>query len=250
MSEPVICAVDAGVAHIELNRPDAANALDLPLAKALRQAVARAAADDSVRAVLVTGAGQRFCVGGDVGSFIAAPEPSAYLHALASEADLAVRALEALTKPVVAAVHGAVAGAGLAVMLACDRVVAAEGTKLAFADTGIGLTPDCGVSYLLPRAIGSHRALGFALGGRPVDAATAQEWGMVTEVVEDAHLRARELADSLAAGPAVALGQTRRLLRAGWDADRGSTGAVEAATIAEMVAGSEAQALIERFLSR
>ncbi|GAA1916751.1 enoyl-CoA hydratase/isomerase family protein [Nocardioides hwasunensis] len=248
MSAPLTCSVDAGVAHIELSRPQAANALDLPLARALRAAVARVETDDAVRAVLLTGAGKRFCAGGDVGSFVAATDPAAYLHELASEADAAVRALEALEKPVVAAVHGAVAGAGLGVMLACDLVVAADGTKLAFAYPGVGLTPDCGVSYLLPRAIGSHRALAFALGGRPIDATTACEWGMVTEVSDDAPARGLELARALAAGPALALGRTRRLLRTSWDFDRATVGATEADTISELVAGPEARTLVERFL--
>jgi len=246
----VTCTIVDGLAHVELNRPASANALDIPLALALHEVVTTIAADDAVRAVLVTGAGKRFCAGGDVGSFVAADDPAEHLHELASQADAAVRALEALAKPVVAVVHGAVAGAGLAVMLACDLVVAAEGTKFAFAYPGIGLSPDCGVSYLLPRAIGSHRALGFALGGRPVDAATAYEWGMVTEVAEDAFGRGEELARSLADGPAVALGATRRLLRAGWEAGRVATGAEEARSIAELVAGAEARELIERFLAR
>lgn len=249
MSDLVTCDIADGVAHLELNRPDAANTLDLPLAQALRAAVEQAGADDDARAVLVTGAGMRFCAGGDVGSFAAAQDPAEYLHELATETDAAVRALAAMPKPVVAAVHGAVAGAGLALMLTCDLVVADPGTKFVFAYPSIGLTPDCGVSYLLPRAIGQQRALAFALGGQPLPADRAEAWGLITEVSHDAGSRARELAASLASGPARALGQSRRLLRAGWEMDRVATGAEEARTISEIVHGGEAQALIARFVA-
>ena len=243
------CATD-GVAHLRLNRPDAANAFDLDTTRELAAAVARAAEDDGVRAVLVTGAGPRFCAGGDVASFAAAADQPAYIHQLATELDAACRALAALEKPVVAAVHGAVAGAGLALMLSCDVVVSAASTKFVFAYPGIGFTPDCGVSWLLPRAIGQQRALAFSLLGRPATAADALAWGMVAEVVEEAEARATEVARTLAAGPATALGQVRRLLRQGWEMDRAETGAEEARTVTEMVRGAEAQELIRRFVSR
>jgi 2-(1,2-epoxy-1,2-dihydrophenyl)acetyl-CoA isomerase len=155
-----------------------------------------------------------------------------------------------LEKPVVAAVHGAVAGAGLALMLSCDVVIAAAGTKFAFAYPGIGFTPDCGLSYLLPRAIGQQRALAFSLAGKPASASEALAWGMVAEVAEDAKTRAEELARIMAAGPATALGQVRRLLRHGWEVDRVEIGMDEARTITEMVKGAEAQSLISRFVSR
>lgn len=250
MSDLVTYDVTDGVAHLQLHRPDAANALDLPLARALHAAVDRAGAEDGVRAVLVTGAGARFCAGGDVSSFVVAPDPASYLHELATEADAAVRALADLDKPVVAAVHGAVAGAGLGLMLSCDLVVADPATKFVFAYPGVGLTPDCGVSWLLPRAIGQQRALSFALGGRAVPADEALAWGLVTELADPVAARARELAGSLAAGAARAHGQARRLLRAGWEAGRVPTGAEEARTISEMVLGEEAQALIRRFVAR
>lgn len=250
---PVTYTVTDGVAHIQLNRPDAANALDMALATALREAAERAQGDGTVRAVLVTGAGKRFCAGGDVQSFVAADDQAAFLHALALEADAAVRALEALAKPVVAAVQGAVAGAGLAIMLSADVIVAAAGTKFVFAYPGIGLTPDCGVSWLLPRAIGQQRALSFALGNRPIGPETALDWGLVAAVAEsdaDAVVRAEKIASGFAAGPAGALGQARRLLRAGWSQTREEMGAEEARTIATAVTGDEAQGLIKAFVAR
>lgn len=249
MTDLVTLDVHDGIAHLELNRPEAANALDLPLARALQAAVDRVAADDAVRVVLVTGAGKRFCAGGDVGSFAAADDPTAYLHQLASEADAAVRALADLRKPVVAAVHGAVAGAGLALMLSCDVIVAQPGTKFVFAYPSIGLTPDCGVSWLLPRAVGQQRALAFALSGRPLPATDALDWGMVTELADDPSTRAREVAAGLATGPAGAFGATRHLLRGAWDLDRAAAGAVESTTISQRVTTDEAQHLITKFLA-
>ena len=250
MGDLITYDVADGVAHLELNRPDAANALDLPLAQALRAAVERADSDADVRAVLLTGAGKRFCAGGDVQSFVASSDPEAYLQELALEADAATRALAGLVKPVVAGVRGAVAGAGLALMLSCDLAVADPDTKFVFAYPSIGLTPDCGLSYLLPRAVGQQRALQFALLGKPASVDEALVWGLIAEGADDPVGRARELAVEFADGPARALGETRRLLRAGWETDRISTGVEEARTISEMVTRPEAQELVRRFAGR
>jgi 2-(1,2-epoxy-1,2-dihydrophenyl)acetyl-CoA isomerase len=243
--------VTDGVATVELNRPEAANALDLPLAERLGAVVDRLGGDD-VRSVLVVGAGKRFCAGGDVRSFLASDDPPGYLERLASVADHALQRLAELDKPVVAAVHGAVAGAGLAVMLSCDLVVAAAGTKFVTAYAGIGLTPDCGLSWLLPRAVGQQRALELLLTPRTLSAQEAHEWGLVTTVVDDTEVveRGRQLAASLAAGPASALGQARRLVRSSYAAGRAATGADEARTIAAAVQTDDAQRLISAFTSR
>ncbi|MDN5795296.1 MAG: enoyl-CoA hydratase/isomerase family protein [Intrasporangium sp.] len=243
--------VTDGLASVELNRPEAANALDLPLAERLAFVVEQLAAPE-VRSVLLTGAGKRFCGGGDVRSFLASDDPPAYVEHLAMMADLALQRLSELEVPVVAAVQGAVAGAGLAVMLTCDVIVAAAGTKFVTAYAGIGLTPDCGLSWLLPRAVGQQRALELMLTGRTLTAQEACDWGLVTEVVDDATVleRARELAASLAAGPAPAFGQARRLVRSSYAASRAQTGADEARTIGAAVRTEDAQRLISAFVSR
>lgn len=240
---------EAGVAHITLARPDRANAVDLPTAYAFAAAVDRAA-DPEVRAVLVRGEGRRFCAGGDVTAMAAAPDRAAYLEELASTLDLALQRLAALDKPVVAAVQGAVAGAGLALMLSCDVIVSAASTKFLLAYADVGLTPDCGVSYLLPRAIGQQRALGLALTGRTLTAAEASDWGLINEVVEDTALgdHARGLAEQLAAGPTFALGRTRQLIRTCWDTSREQRGREEAQVIAEAVTTEDAATVIESFL--
>ncbi|MGN7247333.1 enoyl-CoA hydratase/isomerase family protein [Janibacter anophelis] len=245
----VACTVTDGIAHIELNRPEAANGIDMALATGLREAVEAARDDDAVRVVLLTGAGKRFCGGGDIAGFVDEEDPS-YLQRLAEEAGAAVIALEDLAKPVVVAVQGAVAGGGLGLMLGGDLVVAQEGTKFVFAYPAIGLTPDCGVSYLLPRAIGQQRALAFALSGRPLSAQDAQAQGLVAEVVEDAGARAREIATALAKGAAGAFGDSRRLLRASWTRDRATSAADESQTLSSRGQGEEARALFAQFLGR
>lgn len=135
-------------------------------------------------------------------------------------------------------------------MLAADVVVAQTDTKFVFAYPGVGLTPDCGVSWLLPRAVGQQRALTFALRNRPLTAATAREWGMVTDVEDDPVTTARALAEEWAAGPAYALGQARRLLRAAWSTERQASGADEAATIGAALNGEEGSRLVAAFLAR
>lgn len=252
MGDLVTYAVADGVARIELNRPGASNAVDLDTATALGGAVDAAAADDAVRVVLLTGAGKRFCAGGDVASFVAADDQSAYLLELAGVLDGVLQRLSAMPKPVVVGVQGAVAGAGLAVMLSGDLVVAGSSTKLVTAYAGIGLTPDCGLSWLLPRAVGQQRAAEMLLAGRVLTAEEAVGWGLVTRSVDDGEVlpEAEALAARLAAGPAYALGQAKRLVRESWASTRAETGADEARTIAAAVTTDDAQAAISRFIGR
>ncbi|MFJ9626921.1 enoyl-CoA hydratase/isomerase family protein [Streptomyces sp. NPDC101175] len=240
----------AGVARIVLARPDRANALDLPTAHALGEAV-REAADPGVRAVVVSGAGGRFCAGGDLGSMLDAPDRPEYVAELATTLAEVFRELTALPKPVLAAVRGPVAGAGLALMLSCDVIVTAAEARFVLAYSGVGLTPDCGVSYLLPRAVGRQRALELALTGRVLSAPEALDWGLVTEVVADGDLdeHVGRLAARLAAGPVFALGQAKLLLRSE-ESSRERVGREEARVIAEAVARPEATALIEAFTGR
>ncbi len=239
------------VGKIVLERPEVANAFDLPAALSLGAAVTEAAATE-VRAVTLTGEGKRFCAGGDVSSFLAADDPGSYLHELVTELEAPLRRLSELRKPVVAGVQGAVAGAGLAFILNADLVIAAEGTKFVFAYPGIGMTPDCGVSWLLPRVVGQQRALDFAISGRTLLADQAREWGLVTEVVTADQLAARtdEVAAALAEGPALAFGEAKRLIRGSWESSRVDSAADELATIKRMVASDDAQRLIQRFLDR
>ena len=247
-AQTVFYDCERAIARIVLARPEHSNAFDVPMARAFDAAV-QEASDDAVRAVIVASDGQRFCAGGDVGSMVAAENRAAYLTELAGTLDAALLRLAALDKPVVAAVQGAAAGAGLALVLSCDLVIAARSAKFLMAYSGVGLTPDCGVTYLLPRAVGQQRSLELALTGRVLSASDAQDWGIVTEVVDDstARDRALEVAEQLAAGPVHALGQTKHLLRSSWERTREAAGQRETATIAEAVTRRESASLIESF---
>lgn len=204
-----------GVAHLTLNRPEVANGINLQLAEELLQAVTSLADDASVRAVLLTGAGARFCGGGDVKGFAGwGDELGHRIREIAVPLHAAISQLVRLDAPVVAAVHGSVAGAGIGLACAADLVVAGESTKLVLAYTGIGLTPDGGSSWFLPRVVGLRRALELTLTNRVLSAAEALEWGLVSRVVaDDAVLdTGRQLASELAAGPTRAFGGAKRLL--------------------------------------
>jgi 2-(1,2-epoxy-1,2-dihydrophenyl)acetyl-CoA isomerase len=237
-----------GVGHLRLHRPERANAIDLPTADAIDRAVRSFADDERVGAVLVSGAGSRFCAGGDAAAMVVAADQLAYVHDLALRLDSALLRLCELEKPVVCAVHGAVAGAGIALMLSCDVIVAAPQTRFVMAYSGIGFTPDCGASWLLPRAVGQQRALAFALTGRQLLTDEALDWGLVTDVAEDPLDHASKLAATLAAGPAAALGQTRRLIRNAWTVTRPEAGEDESHTVTAAAAQPYAQAALRRFL--
>ena len=157
MTENVDLVISDGIAHLTLNRPEAANSFDLPTATAFGEAVDQISASSDVRAVLLSGAGKRFCAGGDVASFHVADDPQAYLRELADVLDAAMQRFSALPVATVVAVQGAAAGAGLSVMLGADLIVASRSTKFVTAYAGIGLTPDIGLSWLLPRAVGQVR---------------------------------------------------------------------------------------------
>lgn len=245
-------AVEGAVARITFARPEVSNSVDLPTARSIDEAVAAAAADEAVKVVLLDADGPRFCAGGDVASMASAADPQAYLLDLAHALDGALQRLAGLEKPVVAAVQGAAAGAGLATVLAADVVVAARGTRFLTAYAGVGLTPDCGLSYQLPRAVGQQRALELALTGRVLDADEALSWGLVTQVVEPDELAAAvaELAGRLADSSVFALGQAKRLIRSSWTQSRAESGADEARTISAAVATPEAQAAIAKFTGR
>jgi 2-(1,2-epoxy-1,2-dihydrophenyl)acetyl-CoA isomerase len=247
-TQTVSYQVFEGIAHLELDRAPVSNAIDLATAEAFGDAVDLAAADEAVRAVLVTGRGPRFCAGGDLASMLAADDRGPYVEKLARTLDDSFRRLALLEKPIVAGVRGAVAGAGLALMLHCDLVVAGSGTRFVTAYSAVGLTPDCGLSWLLPRAIGQQRALDLLLGSRVLGATQALEWGLVTETVPDDDVteRARAVAVTLAQGPASALGQTRRLVRSAWEVGRAESGADEARTIGRAVVADEATRLLAR----
>lgn len=202
---------DGAVQTITLNRPGVLNALDLAMHVRLAAALDRAAQPD-VRALVITGAGRGFCVGQDVGEF---PRDAAAVgELLRQHFNPAIRALRGLPKPVIAAINGPAAGAGLALALACDLRLAAASASLVPAFGRIGLVPDSGLSHTLPRLIGSAAAFDWMVSGRSIAAPEAEALGLVTQVVEDADLAAETdaLAAELAAGPTAAIGLTKQLI--------------------------------------
>src|SRR5438128_4574688 len=206
---------DGAVLTITLNRPDVLNAFNAAMHKSLAAAL-KDARDPAVRAVVLTGAGRGFCVGQDLTEFReAAGDIGRRLRATYHPNLLAIRALE---KPVIAAVNGAAAGAGLSFACACDVRIAADAASFVPAFINIGLVPDSGGSYFVTRILGPARAFEWLTSGRKLTAAEAHSWGLVSEVVPAEALakRAAELAAQLAALPTRGIGMTKRLLdRAG-----------------------------------
>jgi 2-(1,2-epoxy-1,2-dihydrophenyl)acetyl-CoA isomerase len=203
---------DGGVMTITLNRPEVLNAFDSAMHEAFRAALEEAQ-EPEVRAVVLTGAGRGFCVGQDLNEFKEAVGDIG--GRLRSTYNPNVLALWGLEKPVVAAVNGPAAGAGLSLACACDLRLAVSSATFVPAFIGIGLVPDTGATYLIERLLGYSRAFEWLCSGRRLSAADAHAWGLVAEVVADDRLseRAADLAATLAALPTRALGMTKRLLQ-------------------------------------
>ncbi len=213
--ESILLSIDDGVARITLNRPDAANALTVPMSHALMQAAIRCDEDDSVRAIVLTGAGKLFCAGGDLASFAEMGEDigaglkeiTVYLHA-------AISRLTRGDAPVITAVNGTAAGAGMSLAAASDLSIASEDAKFTMAYTAAGLSPDGSSSWFLPRLIGMRRTQELMLTNRRLSAAEALDWGLVNRLApaDEVLKQAEELAHQLADGPTRAYGVVKKLL--------------------------------------
>jgi 2-(1,2-epoxy-1,2-dihydrophenyl)acetyl-CoA isomerase len=210
-------------ATIVLDRPKAMNAVDPQLAEDLLRALADAASDDEVRAVLLTGNGRAFCSGADLrAGFDPTPDGHPNVQkALHERFHPIIQTLREMPKPVVAAVNGAAAGIGCSFALACDLVVAAESAYFLLAFVNIGLVADGGSSLLIPERIGFARAAEMAMLGERVGADEALEWGLINRVTPDEDLmdEANALVDRLAAGPTLSYAGTKRQLNA-WQFSR------------------------------
>lgn len=210
---PVLLAFEQAVAIVTLNRPRVLNALDARMAQALADAVERIATNGTVRALLLRGEGRAFCAGGDVVSF-AEDEPATAVEAIIDPFHAALRALDALKLPTVAAVQGPVAGAGFSLAMACDLCIAGDDAVFNMAYSRIGASPDGSATYRLPRLVGTRKALELALLAEPVSAAEAQALGLVNRVVPAASLQseATALARRLAHGPTAAYARIKHLV--------------------------------------
>ncbi|HET8892846.1 MAG TPA: enoyl-CoA hydratase-related protein [Gaiellaceae bacterium] len=200
---------EGAVQTITLNRPDVLNAFNRALHAGLRDAL-KEARDDEVRAVVITGAGRGFSAGQDLSEFQAMPD---IRDSLEQTYHPNIRAIRALEKPVIAAVNGACAGAGLSLACACDIRIAADSAAFVPGFIGIGLVPDSGGTFFIHRLLGAPRAFEWMTSNRRLTAAEAHAWGLVSEVVEADSLpaRAAELAATYAAMPTRAVGMTKRL---------------------------------------
>jgi enoyl-CoA hydratase len=213
---------DGGILRLTLDRPDKLNAVDTPMLVELAAAVRAAAEDDSVRAVLLTGAGRAFCSGGDL---TGGDTRDAVLAA-----NEVILAITELPRPVVAGVHGPAAGFGCPLALACDLVMAARSAFFQLAFSRVGLMLDGGASVLLPQAIGRSRAARMAMMAEKISAATAFEWGMISHVVDDDEYEAElvELTNTLANGPTLSYQWIKRALAAAMLSDLESVQTIEA----------------------
>jgi 2-(1,2-epoxy-1,2-dihydrophenyl)acetyl-CoA isomerase len=252
MSPTVLVEIDTDVATLTLNRPESSNALTLALAKELLAAALACEADSRVRALILTGAGKHFCFGGDLRAMRDAGDAAAaYINELTTHLHAAISALTRMRAPVVAAVNGTAAGAGVGLACAADLALCGRGSRFSLAYTGVGLAPDGSVSFLLPRIVGRRRAMELLLTNRVLGAEEALGWGLVNRVVEDAELavQARSLAQRLAAGPTEAFAATKRLMEASAPGLE-SQMALEGRTIAAMSAHPHGREGIAAFVEK
>ena len=207
------------VATVTLDRPDALNALTVSLKEELRAAIEELGADPDIRAVILTGAGRAFCAGQDLRERLQ-PDALPLADEIRARYNPLIRAMRELPKPIVGAINGVAAGAGASLAFACDLRIAAEGASFVLAFGRVGLIPDSGATWLLPRLVGGARAAELALTNEPLSAADAERFGLVARVVPAEELlpTAHELAGRLAAGAPRAIALTKRALDAGWDA--------------------------------
>ncbi|WP_426305820.1 enoyl-CoA hydratase/isomerase family protein [Acidovorax facilis] len=214
---PLLLERNGAIATLRFNRPDALNAIDVPMANAVLAAVQTVAADPGVRAVVLCGNGRGFMAGGDLATLRADPVQGAI--DILTPLNAALLLLAQMNAPVIAQVHGVAAGAGLSLLLMADYVIAAEGTRLNLAYINLGTSCDVGASWALPRTVGLRKALEIALLGEAFTADDALRLGLINRVVPAAELvsATTTLAQRLAAGPTVAYGAMKRLMRASMD---------------------------------
>jgi len=252
--EPVLVKERNGaVVTLRLNRPEVGNALDVAMAAALLEAANECDIDTSVRCVVITGTGKMFCVGGDIGLFAEAGDQLPdKLHELTTYLHAAISRLLRMNKPLVTVMNGTAAGAGLSLALLGDVALAAESAKFALAYGGIGLSPDGGSTWLLPRLIGLRRTQEIAISNRRLDATEAAAIGLITRAVPDAELAAEAaaLTSTLAAGPTRAIGLTRNLLLSSFGNSLEEQLDLEARFIAEAGGGAEGREGVAAFLAK
>lgn len=253
--ETIDYRVKDAVAHLTLNRPDVRNAINLQVAEETLAAARMIEADETVRAVLISGNGSDLTVGGDIDYFTGNAEPGAYgdlFARMTGPFHEAFRILDRIDAPIVTAAQGSVAGGGLGYVFAADLCVAADDARFVTAFAGIGLSGDGGGTWHLPRLVGPRKAMELYLLNRPVTAAEALELGLVNEVVpaDQLHEHALALATRLALGPTTGYGHMRRLLRGAWTRDLGEQLTAETVAVAAAGDTKDAAAGIAAFIAK
>ena len=222
MSETVLVETHGDWLQITLNRPDKLNCLNKSMHLALRAALQQAH-DQAARAVLITGAGRGFCAGQDLGDRRPGTSdwPPDLQQTLNNYLNPNIKLITSLPAPVICAVNGVAAGAGMSIAFACDMVLAADSASFIQSFSKIGLVPDAGSSWILPRRVGIARAMGLALTATPLSAADAEAWGLIWKRYEDDALlqAARAMAEQLASGPTAAFASTKMLMQRAATAD-------------------------------
>jgi 2-(1,2-epoxy-1,2-dihydrophenyl)acetyl-CoA isomerase len=214
--ETILFTVEAGVARLTLNRPDRLNSFTVQMHEEVADALTHLG---EARVLVVTGAGRGFCAGQDLNDRAVAPGEVVDLgESVEKRYNPLIRRLTALPMPVIARVNGVAAGAGANIALACDIVVAAKSAKFIQSFAAIGLIPDSGGTWVLPRLVGQARALGLALTGEPLPAEQAAEWGLIWKAVDDDRLDGEvdSLAARFAAGPTRGLARIKQMIRESW----------------------------------
>ena len=257
MNEPLDVAHDGAIARLTLNRPASRNALNAEMAEALVAALGELSRDTQVRCVVLSGADGNFCSGGDIKMFASAmaaerAERGQQFEHLAGQVHRSIMALRRLAKLCIASVRGAAAGFGVSLVAACDMAIAAETAYFTLAYTRIGLSPDGGSTYFLPRLIGERRAKELVLLAERFDAATAHEAGLLNRVVPDARLAAETaaLAERLAAGPTRAYANAKALLNASWSSTLEAQLEAEAAKLGESAATADFEEEVAAFVAK
>lgn len=249
MTDGILLRIDNGLARVTFDRPSSLNAMDFPMARRWKEVAHEVTSDSAVGAVILDAAGPAFCAGGDVVAMATTGASGIDVTETADAIHDGIRTFAEAPLPMVAAVQGAVAGGGLGLMLAADYVVASENARFVSRYANIGLTPDLGVSTLLPAAIGQRRALQLLLQDRMLTAAEALDWGLVAEVVASADLvtRVEQIARFWLDGATAAFGQATRLVRMGAGRTFAENLADEAATIGASFDTPEAKARVAAF---
>jgi 2-(1,2-epoxy-1,2-dihydrophenyl)acetyl-CoA isomerase len=218
--QTILLQMTDGVARLTLNRPDRLNSFNTGMLSEVQDALSAVAADRSVRVLVITGAGRAFCAGQDLGDRVVAPggAPPDLGASIERGYKPLILALHRLALPVIAAVNGVAAGAGANIALACDLVVAARSAIFIQAFAKIGLVPDSGGTWILPRLVGHARAMGLALLGEKLPAEQAAQWGLIWRCVDDSQLAAEvaTLAGQLATAPTRALARTKQAMLESW----------------------------------